>query len=518
MVEASFITSFKEKKMQNKNIIEAIDHWGKVDPERIAYKEKDRCHTYGELYNQSNRLAAYLIKNIKRKQPIIVYGQLQFDMLVCFLAASKAGNAYIPIDAHTPEERIEMILSMANPAMILAVDSWQIATDIPIISSNELVVIQKEGELIKNYQPVTANETYYIIFTSGTTGTPKGVQISHKNLLSFVNWELNDFNIEEGMNFLSQAPYSFDLSVMDIYPALVSGGSLSPLSREIVDDFKQLFTTLFQLNLEVWVSTPSFVDICLMEPTFNGEQMPELKVFLFCGEELPKLTAKKLLERFPKSHVFNTYGPTETTVAISGIEITDDILAEYKRLPIGYVKQDTNIYIMEEDKELSLGEVGEIIIAGPSVSKGYMNNPLKTEEAFFNYKEQQAYHTGDAGKILPSGLLIYEGRMDFQIKFHGYRIELEDIDHHLADVSYVEKATIVPKYNNHKVQQLIAFVVVKEQPFEREFQLTKAIKEELSQTVMDYMIPQKFIYVDQLPLTTNGKIDRKGLINEVNAT
>ena len=367
-------------------------------------------------------------------------------------------------------------------------------------------------------QPVVADETYYIIFTSGTTGVPKGVQISHTNLLSFVNWELTDFGITEGMRFLSQAPYSFDLSVMDVYPALVSGGSLTPLGKETINDFKKLFTALPKMAIEVWVSTPSFIDICLMEPTFDGEHVASLKVFLFCGEELPKATAEKLLTRFPTARIYNTYGPTEATVAISGVEVTKELLQQYSRIPIGYVKEDTTVLIMDGETEVEKGAIGEIIITGPSVSKGYMNNPEKTALAFFEYGGQAAYRTGDAGKLTEDGLLIYDGRIDFQVKLHGYRIELEDVDHHLATVSFVKQATVVPKYQNYKVQQLVAFVVAEKNDFAKEFQLTKAIKEELGQSVMEYMIPQKFIYVDKLPLTANGKIDRKGLMNEVNAT
>ncbi|HDO7760547.1 TPA: AMP-binding protein, partial [Enterococcus faecalis] len=217
------------------------------------------------------------------------------------------------------------------------------------------------------------------------------------------------------------------------------------------------------------------------------------------------------------AHIYNTYGPTEATVAISAIEITQEVLKSVQRLPIGYVKEDTQIYIMEGMSKLPAGEIGEIVIAGPSVSKGYLNNPAKTAEAFFQLDGVPAYRTGDAGKLVDN-LLQYEGRLDFQIKLHGYRIELEEVDHHLTNVSYVKQAVVVPKYQGNKVQQLIAYVVPQAHEFSSDFQLTKAIKQELATLTMDYMIPQKFVYVEQLPLTSNGKIDRKGLMNEVNAT
>ena len=327
---------------------------------------------------------------------------------------------------------------------------------------------------------------------------------------------MEDFGIKPGMHFLAQAPFSFDLSVFSIYPALVSGGMLKPLNKAVVQDFRQLFATLPALKLNVWVSTPSFMDICLMEPTFNGENVPELDMFLFCGEELTKKTAESLLDRFPNARIYNTYGPTEATVAISSIQIDQHVLDSYDRLPIGYVKKDTKVSIVQEGKPISKGETGEIIIAGPSVSKGYLNNPEKTAAAFFCQNDLASYHTGDAGRLDEDGLLFYEGRMDLQVKLHGYRIELGDIEHYLLQDNRIKQAVVVPKYQGTKVHQLVAFVVLEDKTKQPDFQLTKSIKEQLLEVVMDYMIPQKFHYVDLLPQTFNGKIDRKKLTAEVN--
>lgn len=495
------------------SIIERIDQQA---GNRLVYSDDQCQYTYQDLKEKSDHIAYYLAKYFPNRAPVVVYGGLQFEMLAFFLGAVKSGHAYIPIESHTPSERIRLILQTAQPACILAVDDFDssISPDMQVLSFNE--VLQQPIDETLALEPVTKDENFYIIFTSGTTGVPKGVQISHDNLVSFVDWELKDFQLPNQPKFLSQAPYSFDLSVMSIYPALCSGGALMPLAKEIVDDFKALFAHLPKLGINVWVSTPSFVDICLMAPEFDGQHLQELTHFLFCGEELTKQTAQKLLDRFPNAKVFNTYGPTEATVAISQIQITQDIIDHSARLPIGYVKEDCRVVILDEGKEQAVNEVGEIVIVGPSVSKGYMNNPEKTKEAFITYQGQPAYKTGDAGSLDENGLLHYNGRIDFQVKLHGFRMELEDIDHHLMKVSYVEKATVVPKYKDHKVQQLVAFVVAKENDFAKEFELTKAIKAELAQTVMDYMIPQRFVYVKELPRTANGKIDRKGLMNEVN--
>ncbi|EOT51428.1 MULTISPECIES: D-alanine--poly(phosphoribitol) ligase subunit DltA [Enterococcus] len=502
---------------KNRLLYQVIDEWAQTDPERIVYQHHAMTYTYGQLKTYSDRVASYLSKHFKNREPIVVFGGQQMEMLVLFLAASKSGHPYIPIDTHTPNERIDLILSVANPTMIFAVDDWPLHdTAYPVVTSEELSLILEEISEIDIAKGITREEVYYIIFTSGTTGIPKGVQISHENLWSFVEWECTQLSIQSGDRFLSQAPFSFDLSVMSVYPALVRGGALVPMEKETIEDFKQLFQVLPTLPIDVWVSTPSFMDICLMEPTFDQQHVPQLRVFLFCGEELTPETARLLLTRFPEATIYNTYGPTEATVAISAVKVTQELLTQYPRVPIGYVKSDTRVLIMEEEQICGIDEKGEIVIVGPSVSKGYLNNPEKTAQAFFEYEGQRAYKTGDAGYMTADGMLCYDGRLDFQVKLNGYRMELEEIDHHLMHVSLVKQASVVPKYKEHKVQQLVAYVVTEPHEYEKAFQLTKAIKSELATQVMPYMIPQKFVYVDQLPRTANGKIDRKALIAEVN--
>ncbi|MGO3611151.1 MAG: D-alanine--poly(phosphoribitol) ligase subunit DltA [Enterococcus sp.] len=502
-----------------KNIITTIDQWAIDQPEALAYQSETASYSYQLLQQWSDNLAQYLAKQTAAKTPIVVFGELEFEMITSFIGAAKSGHAYIPIESNTPLDRIQLILDVAQPALVLSVLPWpeELATEIPVVTPTELAQIFKTEQAQIELQPVKDDETFYIIFTSGTTGVPKGVQISHDNLLSFTNWDLQDFGIQPGMRFLSQAPYSFDLSVMSVYPALCSGGTLIPMEKAVINDFKKLFSFLPSLDLEIWVSTPSFMDICLMEKTFDGEHVPSLKIFQFCGEELTRKTAEELIRRFPNAKIFNTYGPTEATVAMTLIEVTAEVLDQYDRVPIGYIKEDTEVLIYDEDQLAAPGEAGEIVIKGPSVSKGYLHNPEKTAAAFFEIDGVPAYRTGDAGRLQTDGLLLYEGRIDFQVKLHGFRIELEDIDHHLEHVSYVKQATVVPKYQDHKVQQLEAYVVANDNDIEKAYQLTKAIKEELAEGVMDYMIPQKFVYVNQLPRTANGKIDRKRLINEVNS-
>ncbi|MCS6155583.1 D-alanine--poly(phosphoribitol) ligase subunit DltA [Lactiplantibacillus plantarum] len=504
-----------------KNIITTIDDYARTQPNNVVYDVQGVTHTYAELKAYSDALAAHLdTLDLPAKDPIIVFGGQTFEMITTFLGVVKSGRAYIPIDTHSPNERLTMINEIAKPAAVIAVADLPTGVGTtPVITPDQLAAIFATPVDYQADHVVSGDDNYYIIFTSGTTGMPKGVQISHDNLVSYVDWMLSDdFGLPDQPNSLSQPPYSFDLSVMDVYPTLALGGTLYALPKAVTDDFKQLFAALPTLPINVWVSTPSFMDICLLEPKFNAENLPTLTHFLFCGEELTHKTAATLKKRFPDARIFNTYGPTETCVAVTQIEITDAALAQYDRLPIGYAKADTRILVVDENGEaVPNGTEGELIIAGPSVSKGYLNNPEKTAKAFFELDGQPAYHSGDIGTMDADGLFRYRGRVDFQIKMHGYRIELEEVDHFLAQQQHIKQAVAVPKYDKeHKVTQMIAYVVPKPNDFESDFALTTAIKKDLQGMMMEYMIPQRFVYQTSLPLTPNGKIDVKSIIKEVN--
>ena len=501
-----------------KDVIKKIDEIATSDPDRIAYDYLGQTNTYGDLKKRSDAWAYKIASlDIPDKAPIMIWGGQNFEMVASFLGCVKSGHAYIPIASYSNAERLTMIQDVSKSEVVLAID------ELPDIDLNGVQVVKPDEVEDGNYDIYEKNfveddDNFYIIFTSGTTGKPKGVQISHKNLLSFVNWELTDFDLPENPSFLAQAPYSFDLSVMSLYPALVAGGKLVVLPHDVTQNFAQLFATLPKLQFNVWVSTPSFAQMCFLDRTFDGEHHPDLTHFLFCGEELPHSEAAMLKKKFPNSHIFNTYGPTETTVAVTQVEITDEVLEKYDRLPIGRAKEDTRITI-DTSKGDKPGE-GEIIIEGPSVSKGYMNNPEKTEAAFFKKDGDKylSYRTGDAG-FFDGDMLFYRGRIDFQIKFNGYRIELEEINFYLTKNDLVRYGVAAPKYNkDHTVKQIVAEIELKDGVRRKysDAELTKLIREDLAKNVMPYMIPQRYVYRDALPISQNGKVDIKTVIKEVN--
>ena len=514
--------------MSNKvihDMIEAIEHFAQVQPDFPVYDILGQVHTYGDLKKDSDSLAAQIDRlGLPDKSPVVVFGGQEYEMLATFVALTKSGHAYIPIDSHSALERVAAIVEVAEPSLIIAINDFPLAdVAAPIFSAEQVQAAFREGASYELSHPVQGDDNYYIIFTSGTTGKPKGVQISHNNLLSFTNWMITDkeFATPERPQMLAQPPYSFDLSVMYWAPTLALGGTLFALPSAVTQDFKQLFETILSLPIAIWTSTPSFADMALLSDDFNSQKLPQLTHFYFDGEELTVKTAQKLRDRFPQARIINAYGPTEATVALSAVAVTDEMLQNCKRLPIGYTKADSPTFVIDEEgQKVPNGQQGEIIVCGPAVSKGYLNNPEKTAEAFFEFEGLPAYHTGDVGSMTDEGLLLYGGRMDFQIKFNGFRIELEDVSQNLNKSKYVESAVAVPRYNkDHKVQNLLAYVILKEgvaEQFEREIDITKAIKEDLQDIMMSYMMPSKFLYRETLPLTPNGKIDIKGLISEVN--
>lgn len=504
------------------SLIHTIDKYGKSKQYQVAHIYREKKITYEELRKKSDALAAFIIENYENdKCPIMVFGHKESEMLVSFMGCVKSGHAYIPVDSSLPNDRIKEIIEVANPKIVIAIEKLNLQLpQVEIITLDVLNDIFKEydGNVVDDINYVKENEVYYIIFTSGSTGKPKGVQITLQCLESFINWGLSLCGGNKNI-FMNQAPFSFDLSVMDTYLSLASGGTLFSIDKKMISNMKELFYYLNISDITTWVSTPSFADMCLSDSTFNSTILPNLKTMLFCGETLTNSTVEKLHNRFSNTAIYNTYGPTETTVAITSIKVDKEINCKEKPLPVGYCKDDTHVFIV--DKNLNIlqeGNKGEIVIAGDSVSIGYLNDEKNTNKSFYKIKikdkEIRAYRTGDKG-YLKNNLLYYNGRLDFQVKLNGYRIELEDIESNLKKVKNVENAVVIPYTKDEKIQYLIGVVKLKENIEEKEFKIAMMLKNELKNHIPEYMIPRKIVIKNQLPITQNGKVDRKLLMEEM---
>lgn len=498
------------------HFIQKIDAWAAVRPDSLAFVHRNDKLSYRELKNRSDALAARILAELPGdKQPIIVYGHKESAMVISFLASVKAGHPYIPIDYSTPQQRVREIIAGAEP--VLLIDLTDGAADwpqtLPVYKQSDLANIYQADKLLADFSTfVQQQDDYYIIYTSGSSGSPKGVRITLECLQSFTDWIVKEFvgGKTEPQTYMNQAPFSFDLSVLDLYLSLITGGTLWCIDKDMIARPRDLFNGFRETPLNVWVSTPSFAEYCLVDRSFEAELLPKLAVFIFCGEVLTNDCAHKLRQRFPAAKVFNTYGPTESTVMVTSVQVTDEILEKYNPLPIGYVKGDNRISLVEDEVAVTEDfKQGELIISGPCVSPGYLNDDERTRQRFSTINGKRGYKTGDCGYFADK-LLFYCGRKDNQIKIHGFRVELEEIEFKITTLPYVGQAIVIPKaLADGKNQYLFAGIVLNEDTVAGQTITPLSIKQDLKTVLPDYMIPHKILLLDAIPITNNGKIDRK---------
>ncbi len=465
--------SIKEKKF--------LEH--DTAPDLLAVSDENCDITWHELSVRTSHYETQLkALGIKSGQAVAILGHKQVDYIAAICACIAMGCPYIPLDDIYPKDRILKILSISQASCLIDLKLKKI--DTAFINWP-----------IKEFSP--EDDLIYIIFTSGSTGDPKGVQISRESVLSLLRWMQEDFQLPTNAVFMSQAPFSFDLSVYETMYFLTYGKSIILNSRDTIAQKSTFISRLKAKNINTWVSTPSFAWMQTTSEEFNQEFLPTVECFLFCGENLTLKLVKKLRLLFPKARILNTYGPTEATVATTIIEINDEIIAKYDPLPVGYPKKGTEVYTDENN---------EICIVGDNVMSGYLNREDLNSSKMFIKNELRGFKTGDQGR-LADGMLFFQGRLDDQIKLHGYRIELSEIDFALATACGVKEAASIPIKRGEEVIRLIAFIKLDE----KDTTTFDVFKDHIKQKLPSYMVPSEFILLKEFPMSNNHKIDRKKL-------
>ncbi|NPD32044.1 D-alanine--poly(phosphoribitol) ligase subunit DltA [Eggerthellaceae bacterium zg-997] len=493
--------------------------------------------TYEQLWTDAGILARRIEEHAAPGMPLIVLGHKSHLMIAAFLACMRTGHAYVPVDAELPAARVADIAAQLDNPLVLCAEPADADVRAALCRATLLDAVAETSaaraagataeapdafDEAERASWLHGDDTQYIIFTSGSTGKPKGIEVSVSNVNRFAAW-MTTFPVVRagGACFLDQAPYSFDLSVYQLVGALATGGCLHAVPSRLTGDHAALFADIRTAGVHVWVSTPSFADLCLVDPGFDRQVLPATELFLFCGETLHHRTARTLAARFAGAAVANTYGPTESTVAITYVEITDAHLENPQPLPVGAARPGTELRIVDPESGAPVepGSSGEIVIAGDTVAKGYYRRPDLTAAAFFDTvlsdgTATRAFRTGDGGHLDEDGMLHYEGRLDLLVKMNGFRIELGDVESNLTALPEVSQAAVVPVERAGRVRSLRAFVVptadALDEPTDPE-QLTQRVRDGLASRVPAYMMPRTVCLIDRMPLNANGKVDRAAL-------
>ena len=485
---------------KDKTITQLFEEQVEKTPDNIAVVFENRKLTYKQLNEKSNQLAHYLSKNfnIEIGDIIPIIMDRNIELIISMLATIKLGCTYLPISVDTPLERINYIIddSKANLAITNNKNDFKITTvNIDNInyfeySSNNLNIKIHDQNIL------------YIIYTSGSTGNPKGVKVCHKNLKNFLYSFNNLYNVSTKDKLLASTNISFDVSIFELFMPLINGASLYLYDETIITDIFKFCKNIYEQKITFLYIPPNILE--LVHNILLDYDKVYINKILIGVEPIKNTTIQKYYNLNPNLKIINAYGPTETTICATAILLNNNILKNYRILPIGKPLPNLKMFIL--DKYLNpvpIGIAGELYISGDSVSNGYLNNKKLTDESFIELSKldcKLAYKTGDLAKWDDNGIISFVGRNDNQIKINGHRIELGEIEQCIYSYPNINKALVILQKN----KLLCYFVATKKIDIN---DLKSFIKNKLPL----YFVPNFFIQVEQFQLTSNGKIDRKAL-------
>ena len=484
--------------------------------EGVALVYHDNQWTYGDLNDQANRLA-HCLKHTHNIQPNQLVGLLmeRSDLaIVSILAILKAGGAYVAIDPDYPADRITYIIENAALELIITNDRQK-----GLLASKSVKKVVVDKEDLGSYSSdnlgiaIDPNDTAYLIYTSGSTGNPKGVMVSHRNLVRLIVNDDFPFDFNTNDRCILFHSMSFDVSVWEIFSTLFSGATLYVADAPILHTPEKLCEFLMDNNITILNQVPSVFYSFVNVISESGEhQLDALRYINFAGEALNPSLLDWWKRSYPDCKLVNMYGITETTIHVTYKEI-DEAVIQSGLSNIGVPMPTQSIYIVDEKRQLvPLGAIGEIAVGGYGVAKGYLNNDELTAQRFINVNftnsEERLYLSGDLGKRLPNGEIVYYGRLDHQVKIRGFRIECGEIEN--AFIKLGAKQAIAVAVDRGDSAFLAAYVTGIHQ------EDISQIKSDLGEKLPSYMVPSTIICMDELPLNSNGKVDRKQLADPIN--
>lgn len=486
--------------LPEKTIIELFEECVENNKEKIALEYNDNFVTYEELNKKSNQFANYLInRGIYTNKIVGIMMTHSNELIVAILGTLKAGASYVPIDPTYPTERVNYILDDANISLLLINNNY---------TNSNIEVINVDNINLSNYsnnnleKANSLDDLAYLIYTSGSTGKPKGVMIEHKGLANYITFASKKYLTSDNEVMPLYSSISFDLTVTAIFAPLITGSKII-IYRQDKNEF--ILYRIFRENKVTAIKlTPAH--LILIKDLDNTKS--NIKTFIVGGDDLKTNIANDLINSFGREiNIYNEYGPTEAVVGCMIYRYDEDY--RYTSVPIGKAIDNNSIYILDKDqKVVSDYKIGEIYISSYGLARGYLNKEEYSKEKFIPniYVEGlKMYRTGDLAKYSIDGVIHYCGRIDNQVKIRGHRIEIGEIERNLLTNKVVKDAVVNVIEDKDKNKQLCAYVVKNKETS------VKELRNHLSKFVNNYMIPNQFIFIDNIPLTSNGKIDYKSL-------
>lgn len=476
-------------------------------PDAIAVTYQDTMLSYSALNKQANQLARHLRGKISGKEARLgICLDRSAEMIISVLGVLKAGFAYVPFDPSYPQDRISYMLEDSGIAMMITTSSFkQLFLDyhLPLLCIDEEKQDIEKNEVLNMDTPVEPENLAYIIYTSGSTGTPKGVMLHHYGLCLLIENMIADFKVGTDARVLQFSSFSFDASVAEIFLGILSGATLDMIPR---DDMLSIDKLVAFMNLrEITHATlpPSFITL------IPEKEVKTLQTLVSVGDTCTWDLARRWKERL---HFHNGYGPTEATVGTTWNQITE-IRNDAVSAPIGIPVGNAQVYLLDARMQpVPAGVPGEIYISGPALARGYHNRPAITAERFVphpfsNKPGARLYRTGDLGRFLQDGNIEFAGRIDFQVKLRGFRIEPGEIEALLKDRDDIDNAAVILREDTPGDKRLVAYIL----PASNAEPDSARIRDYLKDNLPDFMIPAAILFMEELPLNPSGKIDRKAL-------